>query len=80
MKTNRCPICLSNYYSIHRSQEVCEGHQSWIVTRCYLCGRACFSDCAGACIDCCLDQERTLVGGGIDRRAILRQYGLEGYD
>jgi len=80
MKKNKCPICAEQYYSISRSNEVCERHSNWLVTECYSCGRICFSDCMNACNECCPDQPRTLVGGGKDRRAILRKYGLESYE
>ena len=80
-KKIKCPICLDKYYSIYLADEVCAEHQKWIVTTCEKCGKSCFSDCRGVCINCCpTTADRYLVPGKPDPRAILRSYGLESFD
>lgn len=75
-----CPICRSDYYATEFSMEVCEFHEDWIITTCGICHRVCFSDCCGYCTKCIGNAPaHGSTGGGKDRRAILRGYGLEGW-
>lgn len=52
-KVDDCPICAGLIYNIKSSLCVCKKHETrYIVTRCDVCGRYCFSRYAGICSKC----------------------------
>ena len=74
-----CPICDGRYYDIDRSDEVCRRHQNWVVTVCYACHKAAFSECDSVCPYCGKSFVNTSKGSNKDHRASLRSGGMEGW-
>ena len=81
MANRSCPICNRRYFDIRRSEKVCEIHENWLVTTCEICGRVCFSDCAGICLacfdKCSHGQGPIFIPGSPDHRAYLRAIGQD---
>jgi len=52
-KVDNCPICAGLIYNIKASFCVCKKHEArYLVTRCAICGKNCFSRYAGICSKC----------------------------
>ena len=48
-----CPICTGDVKDVARAESVCERHQDYLVTPCWFCGLAIFSEVVGvACPEC----------------------------
>lgn len=47
-----CPICEGRTKDVEDSEDVCDIHQSWVVTACRSCDVSCFSIYPGKCMDC----------------------------
>lgn len=45
-----CPICKRRYHDLEHSENVCAKHETWLVTKCSVCGQSGFSDAAGFCM------------------------------
>lgn len=81
-KKSDCPICRDRHYDLPNAEKVCDYHENWLVTECVMCVRYCFSETVHICRTC-LDKCPEIwaqTGGKRDRRAILRYYGLEGWN
>jgi len=52
MTETSCPICNGDYWDIFDAVLVCEEHQEWLVTYCYICKHHVFSPYSGICIPC----------------------------
>lgn len=80
-----CPICLKKYYLTEFSNVVCKLHEKWFITTCDECNQICFSDAIKICIPCSnITPNDRGIGHGrggfsVDRRWLLRKYGLENW-
>ena len=80
-----CPICKRRFFDIDHAQDVCEAHEEWIVCTCLICGEHSFrSKPIKVCKRCekqaGKDKRPAGTGFSKDRRAVLRGYGLEGWE
>jgi len=82
VKGIKCPICRGKHYEIDSVADVCRMHDGWLLTKCDVCYRLCFSESAGVCGKCGGDDgsSRAPAHGSGDHRAMLRYYGLEDYE
>jgi hypothetical protein len=72
-----CNACDGDFYTL--SDDVCSAHETWIVTVCQECGKACISYVINTCPPCLSKMPEYHSGFGFnkDHRAPLRKYGLE---
>lgn len=82
MTKPRCPICQAQYKLISESENVCNEHQGWFITKCLDCGLVTFSDCVGLCMKCAKRKSKGFGPKGFnkDHRAALRSYGIEDFE
>lgn len=86
-KGKQCPICANKQKAVHRSENVCELHQDWVVTVCPKCESPIFAKKAeGWCVQCTIEFNIGTPSihipqpapGPRDHRFYLRMIGQEG--